>query len=144
MKWTIKTKQLKKALELAKYACEGANTIPVLAYCLLKGDAETGRGSLTSTDLDVSIVIPLEWNSEQNLLGESQGKLSLCVQLERLLGFIKLASSETLELEQVDDELKVQAGKSKITLKTLPESQFPAVEIKIDRLFTLPRALLVM
>ena len=118
MKVTLERSELVKALAHVHRVVERRNTIPILANVLIR--AGKAGLELKATDLDLEIVesVPAEVKSQ----GATTVPAHMLYDIVR-----KLAEGAQVQLETAGDRatLLVRAGRSRFTLQTLPESDFP-------------------
>ena len=118
MKVTVEQAALLKALGHVHRVVERRNTIPILANVLIRAD---GRElSLKATDLDIDIVeiIPAEVTEA----GTTTVPAHVLYDIVR-----KLADGSQVSLEQdgQSGQVALRSGRSRFSLQTLPESDFP-------------------
>jgi DNA polymerase-3 subunit beta len=93
--------------------------MPILANLLLS--AESGKLSITATDLEVELV------ATATIKSGVDGKLT--VPGRKLLDICRSLPEEvTLTFSQDGDKLTVKAGRSRFVLATLPATDFPVIE----------------
>jgi DNA polymerase-3 subunit beta len=118
MKVTIERAQLLKSLGHVHRVVERRNTIPILANVLIR--AEPSKVSLKATDLDLEVTdtIPAEVGPG----GATTVPAHMIYEIVR-----KLPEGAQVVLEATGDRavLTIRAGRSRFTLQTLPESDFP-------------------
>src|SRR5690348_12824037 len=118
MKVTVERAQLLKTLGHVHRVVERRNTIPILANVLVR--AEKGALNLKATDLDLEIVesIPAEVSPG----GSTTVPAHMFYEIVR-----KLPEGSQVVLEASGDRavMAIRAGRSRFTLQTLPESDFP-------------------
>ncbi len=118
MKITVERSELLKSLGHVHRVVERRNTIPILANVLIKADG--GRLSLKATDLDLEVTdsIPAEVAPG----GATTVPAHMFYDIVR-----KLPDGAQIVLEGSGDRavLSLRAGRSRFTLQTLPESDFP-------------------
>jgi DNA polymerase-3 subunit beta len=134
MKVTVERTQLLKSLGHVHRVVERRNTIPILANVLLR--AEAGRLALKATDLDLEVneSIPAEVAPG----GATTVPAHMIYEIVR-----KLPEGSQVLLEAAGDRgtLAVRAGRSRFTLQTLPESDFPDLSAgEMSHRFNLPAA----
>ena len=118
MKVTVERAQLLKSLGHVHRVVERRNTIPILANVLLR--AERGKLSLKATDLDLEV--------NETIAAEVSPSGSTTVPAHMIYDIVrKLAEGSQIVLEASGDRgmLTIRAGRSRFTLQTLPESDFP-------------------
>ncbi|MGC1095265.1 MAG: DNA polymerase III subunit beta [Pseudolabrys sp.] len=118
MKVTVERAELLKSLGHVHRVVERRNTIPILANVLVKADR--GKLSLKATDLDLEV-------SDSTAAEVSPGG-STTVPAHMFYEIVrKLPEGAQIVLEGSGDRavLSLRAGRSRFTLQTLPESDFP-------------------
>src|SRR6266851_1487694 len=131
MKVTVERAQLMKSLGHVHRVVERRNTIPILGNVLIR--AENAKLSLKATDLDLEVT--------ETLAAESATGGSTTVPAHMFYDIVrKLPDGAQIVLEGDGDRsvLAIRAGRSRFTLQTLPENDFPdlaAADMKrlIDR-----------
>jgi DNA polymerase-3 subunit beta len=118
MKVTLERSELVKALAHVHRVVERRNTIPILANVLIRG----GKGGLElkATDLDLEIT--------ESVPAEVKAQGATTVPAHMLYDIVrKLPEGAQVQLETAGDRatLLVRAGRSRFTLQTLPDSDFP-------------------
>ena len=118
MKITVERSELLKSLSHVHRVVERRNTIPILANVLIK--AEDGRLSLKATDLDLEVTDSI--SAEVGPGGATTVPAHMFYDIVR-----KLPEGAQIVLEGSGDRavLSLRAGRSRFTLQTLPESDFP-------------------
>jgi DNA polymerase-3 subunit beta len=118
MKITVERSALLKSLGHVHRVVERRNTIPILANVLIK--AEDGKLSLKATDLDLEVT--------DSIAAEVSPGGSTTVPAHMIYDIVrKLPEGAQIVLEGTGDRavLTIRAGRSRFTLQTLPESDFP-------------------
>ncbi len=118
MKVTVERAQLLKSLGHVHRVVERRNTIPILGNVLVR--AENATLSLKATDLDLEVT--------ETLAAEVAGAGSTTVPAHMFYDIVrKLPDGSQIVLEADGDRsvLAIRAGRSRFTLQTLPESDFP-------------------
>src|SRR5262249_53392517 len=118
MKVTVERSELLKSLGHVHRVVERRNTIPILANVLLRGDRS--KLSLKATDLDIEVV--------DSIAAEVAPGGSTTVPAHMFFDIVrKLPEGAQIALESSGDRaaLAIRAGRSRFTLQTLPESDFP-------------------
>jgi DNA polymerase-3 subunit beta len=118
MKITVERTELLKSLSHVHRVVERRNTIPILANVLIR--AENGRLSLKATDLDLEVT--------DSVAAEVAAGGSTTVPAHMFYDIVrKLPEGAQIVLEGSGDRavLSLRAGRSRFTLQTLPESDFP-------------------
>src|SRR5467141_201327 len=118
MKVTVERAQLLKSLGHVHRVVERRNTIPILGNVLIR--AENARLSLKATDLDLEVT--------ETLAAETAAGGSTTVPAHMFYDIVrKLPDGAQIVLEGDGDRsvLAIRAGRSRFTLQTLPEHDFP-------------------
>src|SRR6187455_1148824 len=118
MKVTVERAQLLKSLSHVHRVVERRNTIPILGNVLVR--AENARLSLKATDLDLEVT--------ETLAAETATGGSTTVPAHMFYDIVrKLPEGAQVVLESTGERavLTIRAGRSRFTLQTLPESDFP-------------------
>jgi DNA polymerase-3 subunit beta len=118
MKVTVERAELLKSLGHVHRVVERRNTIPILANVLIK--AERGKLSMKATDLDLEVIDSVA--AEVSPGGATTVPAHMFYEIVR-----KLPEGSQIVIEGSDDRavLSLRAGRSRFTLQTLPESDFP-------------------
>src|SRR5579872_2501586 len=118
MKVTVERAQLLKSLGHVHRVVERRNTIPILGNVLVKADKS--RLSLKATDLDLEVIETLP--AEVATAGATTVPAHMFYDIVR-----KLPDGSQIVLEATGDRavLAIRAGRSRFTLQTLPESDYP-------------------
>jgi DNA polymerase III subunit beta len=120
MKLTLERADLLKALNHVQSVVERRNTIPILSNVLIA--AHQDQLSFTATDLDIEIVesISAQISSE----GTVTAPAHTFYEIVR-----KLPEGAEVELIKTSDDprLKIHAGRSRFSLPSLSEDEFPAL-----------------
>jgi len=118
MKVTVERSRLLKSLGHAYRAVERRNTIPILANVLVRADRS--KLSLKATDLDLEVTDTIA--AETGPAGSTTVPAHMFYDIVR-----KLPEGTQIVLESSGDRaaLTIRAGRSRFTLQTLPESDFP-------------------
>jgi DNA polymerase III subunit beta len=118
MKVTVERSELLKSLGHVHRVVERRNTIPILANVLIR--AEGGSLALKATDLDLEVI--------ETIAAEAGPGGSTTVPAHMFHDIVrKLPEGSQIVLEASGDRavLSIRAGRSRFTLQTLPESDFP-------------------
>jgi DNA polymerase-3 subunit beta len=118
MKVTIERAELLKSLGHVHRVVERRNTIPILANVLVR--AEKSALNLKATDLDLEVI--------ESIAAEVAPGGSTTVPAHMFYEIVrKLPEGSQVVLEASGDRavLAIRAGRSRFTLQTLPESDFP-------------------
>src|SRR5215207_8821168 len=118
MKVTVERASLLKSLGHVHRVVERCNTIPILANVLVR--AEGSKLSFKATDLDLEITETIA--AEVSPGGSTTVPAHMFYEIVR-----KLPEGAQIVLEASGDRamLAIRAGRSRFTLQTLPESDFP-------------------
>ncbi len=118
MKVTVERAQLLKSLSHVHRVVERRNTIPILGNVLIR--AEDARLSLKATDLDLEVTESLP--AEVGTSGSTTVPAHMFYDIVR-----KLPDGSQIILEADGDRsiMAIRAGRSRFTLQTLPENDFP-------------------
>jgi len=118
MKVTVERAELLKSLGHVHRVVERRNTIPILANVLIKADK--GQLSLKATDLDLEVTDSIA--AEVAPGGATTVPAHMFYDIVR-----KLPDGSQIVIEGSGDRavLSIRAGRSRFTLQTLPESDFP-------------------
>jgi len=118
MKVTVERAELLKSLGHVHRVVERRNTIPILANVLVR--AEKSALSLKATDLDLEVIESIP--AEVSPAGSTTVPAHMFYEIVR-----KLPEGSQVVLESSSDRavLAIRAGRSRFTLQTLPESDFP-------------------
>jgi DNA polymerase III subunit beta len=118
MKVTVERSELLKSLGHVHRVVERRNTIPILANVLVRADR--GKLSLKATDLDVEVTDTIA--AEVGPGGSTTVPAHMFFDIVR-----KLPEGAQVVVESSGERaaLAIRAGRSRFTLQTLPESDFP-------------------
>src|SRR5499426_2769346 len=118
MKVTVERAALLKSLGHVHREVERRNTIPILANVLIKG--EKSKLTFKATDLDVEVTETI--SAEVGPGGSTTVPAHMFYEIVR-----KLPEGAQVVIEASGDRavLTIRAGRSRFTLQTLPESDFP-------------------
>jgi DNA polymerase-3 subunit beta len=134
MKVTVERAELLKSLGHVHRVVERRNTIPILANVLVR--AEKSALTLKATDLDLEVIEGI--SAEVAPAGSTTVPAHMFYEIVR-----KLPEGSQVVLETSGDRavLAIRAGRSRFTLQTLPESDFPDLAAgEMTHKFTLPAA----
>lgn len=118
MKITVERAELLKSLGHVHRVVERRNTIPILANVLVR--AEKSALNLKATDLDLEVIESI--GAEVSPGGSTTVPAHMFYEIVR-----KLPEGSQVVLEASGDRavMAIRAGRSRFTLQTLPESDFP-------------------
>jgi DNA polymerase III subunit beta len=131
MKVTVERADLLKSLSHVHRVVERRNTIPILANVLVR--AERSQLAFKATDLDLEVVESIA--AEVSPGGATTVPAHMFYEIVR-----KLPEGAQIMLETTGDRasMAIRAGRSRFTLQTLPESDFPDLSAgDLEHRFTL-------
>ena len=118
MKVTVERTELLKSLGHVHRVVERRNTIPILANILIQ--AASSKLSLKATDLDLEVIEPIA----ADVAGEGATTVPAHMFYE-IVRKLPEGSQVVIEASGERASLAIRAGRSRFTLQTLPESDFP-------------------
>ena len=119
MKIEVKTENLLKCLQSVIGVVERRQTMPILANVLVSISGE--NLSITATDLEVELISTTSASSSEDGSFTLPGR--------KLLDICRaLPSSSDLLLQQDDSKISISSKRSKFSLSTLPENEFPIIK----------------
>lgn len=132
MKLTLPRETLAPALAALSRVVERRNTIPILSNILVT--AKDGRLTLRATDLDIQ--------AETSLPCEVAEAGAVTLPAHTLSDIVrKLPAEAQITLEGKGEGMVLRSGRSRFTLQTLPESDFPDITVgEFSCRFQLPAA----
>jgi DNA polymerase-3 subunit beta len=134
MKVTVERAELLKSLGHVHRVVERRNTIPILANVLIRSDK--GKLSMKATDLDLEVT--------DSIAAEVAPGGSTTVPAHMFYDIVrKLPDGSQIVIEGSGDRavLSIRAGRSRFTLQTLPESDFPDLAAgEMSHKFSVPAA----
>ena len=118
MKLTIERAALLKSWNHVQSVVERRNTIPILSNVKIEG--RSGQVSFNATDMDLDIVESVE--ADVGRPGATTASAHTLYEIVR-----KLPEGAQVVIESSGDRavMAIRAGRSRFTLQTLPESDFP-------------------
>src|SRR5262249_19121117 len=134
MKVTVERAALLKCLGHVHRVVERRNTIPILANVLIRAD--NSKLAFKATDLDLEVTETIA--GEVRPSGSTTVPAHMCYEIVR-----KLPDGAQVSIEASGDRavLAIRAGRSRFTLQTLPESDFPDLAAgEMTHAFKLPAA----
>jgi DNA polymerase-3 subunit beta len=134
MKVTVERAELLKSLGHVHRVVERRNTIPILANVLIRADK--GKLSMKATDLDLEVTDSI--SAEVAPGGSTTVPAHMFYDIVR-----KLPEGSQIVIEGSGDRavLSIRAGRSRFTLQTLPESDFPDLAAgEMSHKFSVPAA----
>jgi DNA polymerase-3 subunit beta len=131
MKLTAEREKLLVPLQAVIGVVERRQTMPVLANVLLS--VQTGRLSITATDLEVELVAGTDVTVQQ--AGD------ITVPGRKLLDILRaLPEKLTVSMVAEGEKVIIKAGRSRFSLATLPASEFPVIDdISAQQKVQIPR-----
>ena len=132
MKLTVERTALLKSLGHVHRVVERRNTIPILANVLIRADK--AALNLKATDLDLEVIETVA--AEGGAVGATTVPAHMIYDIVR-----KLPEGSQIVLEALGDRasLAIRAGRSRFTLQTLPDTDFPDLAAgEMTHRFTLP------
>ena len=120
MKFSIKTSQLKKGLDIVNHATASVTTTPILENILLKVNFK--NIVLTSNNLEMAIeyVITDDINIEQ--------EWAFCIPSKLFSNYIALITDDTLSIELLkDDSIRLETTSGKLKIKGFGADEFPLI-----------------
>ncbi len=135
MKATIERATLLRGLSHVQSVVERRNTIPILSNVLIEASAE-GSLRLMATDLDLQIDETVPAAVDQ--AGATTVSAHTLFDIAR-----KLPEGSQVELTAAEGKIKINAGRAKFELGTLPRDDFPVIaEGELPTVFELPAEIL--
>ncbi|MFA6265725.1 MAG: DNA polymerase III subunit beta [Pseudolabrys sp.] len=134
MKVTVERAELLKSLSHVYRVVERRNTIPILSNVLIRAD--NGKLSMKATDLDLEVTDAIA--AEVSPGGATTVPAHMFYDIVR-----KLPDGSQIVIEGSGERavLSIRAGRSRFTLQTLPESDFPDLAAgEMTHSFKLPAA----
>lgn len=132
MKFSVNRETILKPLQSVAGAVERRHTLPILSNLLLR----VSEGSLTiiGTDLEVELCAVVE-------LTEESAEGAVTVPAKKLVDICRtLPEQADIVIELTADKAVIRSGRSRFTLATLPEGEFPQIEQPEQAMtFTLPQ-----
>ncbi len=121
MKFSVNREQILKPLQAVSGAVERKHTLPILANMLMK----VGDGSLTliGTDLEVELCATVPLADPDLIPGATTVPAKKLVDICRTL-----PDGAAIQFSLQDERLIIKSGRSRFTLSTLSESEFPQIE----------------
>jgi DNA polymerase-3 subunit beta len=131
MKATIERATLLRGLSHVQSVVERRNTIPILSNVLIDASAE-GTLRLMATDLDLQI--------DETVPAAVDQPGAITVPAHTLFDIArKLPEGSQVELSAAEGRIKINAGRAKFELQTLPRDDFPVIaEGELPTVFELP------
>jgi DNA polymerase III sliding clamp (beta) subunit (PCNA family) len=99
MKFTVKTSELKKGLDIVNHATASITTTPILENILIK--VNFSDVILTSNNLETAI----EYTIKDDLNISSEG--SFCIPSKLFTSYVSLVTDDEIELELVSESIEI-------------------------------------
>ncbi|MFA6553637.1 MAG: DNA polymerase III subunit beta [Patescibacteria group bacterium] len=129
MKVTCTQENLAKGLSLVSHVASKNITLPILNNVLVR--AEQGVIKLLTTNLEIGIICQVR--------GKVEKEGAFTVQAKTLSDYVNLLPKENIEIEVVDQNMKIKGKKSKTVMKGLEASEFPLIpEVEAKQKFEIP------
>ena len=119
MKFQLQRSQVLNPLTLVTSVVERRQTLPILANVLLESGDETLRLVGTDLEVEIQIIVPAEETSLGTTTVNARKLLDICR---------ALPDPSTLRIALKEDKVKVQSGRSRFSLQSLPAQDFPRLE----------------
>lgn len=118
MKISVSREELLPALQAVNNVVERRQTLPVLANVLVQADAD--GVTLTATDMEVEIIVrlPVEVSREGAVTIPARKLLDICR---------SLPADARIVVDAAESKARVQSGRSRFVLATLPATEFPSI-----------------
>lgn len=134
MKVTLERAALLKTLGHVHRVVERRNTIPILSNVLLRAENQTLHFKATDLDLEVT-------DQAEADVGQSGATTLPAHTLYEIVRKLPEGAQVSLELEGEAGQLLLHSGRSRFSLQSLPESDFPDIQAgDLDNRFELPGA----
>ena len=128
MKISCTQENLIKGLIATSHIANKNSNLPILSNILFKSKDKVL--SLSSTNLEIGVTTQIRSKIEQD------GEFTIDAKL--LTDYISLLPKDRIDLELIDNELKIKCLKQKTKIKTQPTSDFPLIpKIEKEKLFIL-------
>lgn len=109
-----------KPLQLVIGVVERKHTLPILSNILVENSS--GKTAFVATDLELQITTWMESKPDQDT--------AFTVSARKLLDITRsLPEAASISLDLNNDQMRIQAGKSRFNLQTLPAKDFPKLQI---------------
>jgi len=120
MKFSIKTSQLKKGLDIVNHATASVTTTPILENILLK--VNFSNIVLTSNNLEMAI----EYVISDEIVIEKEG--AFCIPSKLFSSYIALITDDDIQIELLSDEsIQLTTTSGKLKIKGFEASEFPLI-----------------
>jgi len=120
MNFNIKRSDLLPCLQCVSGNIDRRQTLPILSNLLF--DIKPNSFSVTTTDMEVELVVEAEVKLEQNT--------RFTLPARKLLDICRsLPDDSELEFNIKDEKARIRSGKSRFVLATLPAQEYPVIDI---------------
>ncbi len=129
MKVIVTQENLTKALGIVSRTASSRTTLPILGNILVK--AEAGELVLSSTNLETATTQKISASTETSGVTTVPARL--------ITEFVSNLPKVNIEIELIDDKIKITAGSYKSTINSTPADDFPALpELATKTTLTIP------
>ncbi len=120
MKFTIKTEELKKGLDIVNYATASITTTPILENILLKVNFK--NIVLTSNNLEMAIEqVISQWM-------EISSEWAFCIPSKLFTSYVALITDDEIQIELIKNEsIKITTASSNLKIKWIEANEFPLI-----------------
>ncbi len=133
MKLICNQEKFKKSILNLERVVSKQNTLPILNNILF--ETEKGSLKLSATNLEIGVIIKLSAKIEK------EGKITIPAKLiGNFIANLPPSEEDNLNLEVIEQNLKIKSGHSRAVIKGLPADDFPLIPQKTaDFLINLPK-----
>jgi DNA polymerase III subunit beta len=117
MKVICTQENLSHGLQVVSHIASKNISLPILNNVLLS--AENGILKLATTNLEIGII--------SQIRGKIEGEGSFTVQAKTFSDYINLLPKENINMEVIEQDLKIECKKSKTTMKGIAATEFPII-----------------
>lgn len=121
MRFSVNRESILRPLQAVAGAVERRHTLPVLSNLLMR--VSDGLLTLVGTDLEVELTATVHIDDPEMIDGATTVPARKLVDICRTL-----PDDAQIKFECQDDRLILRSGRSRFTLSTLPDSEFPQIE----------------
>ena len=123
MKITIERENLLVALQAVANIVERRQTLPILSNVLVAAEGE--EISVTATDMEVEAVARVPAKVARSGVSTIPGR--------KLLDICRsLPAQSSISIEEKDKKVRIQTGRSRFVLATLPAGEFPSIGVTAE------------
>jgi DNA polymerase-3 subunit beta len=119
VKFEIQQEELQKALDIIANVVPAKTTLPILTCVLM--EAAEGKLHLSATNLDISIT-----TATDKVEIKDEGKIA--IPATKFVPFVRSLRPGTVTLAQTGDQIRLDAGKAKLTENTMNVAEYPALK----------------